>query len=298
MQQAALAARRLTKYYGRHRGIVDLDLEVAEGEVFGFIGPNGAGKTTTIRTILGLIQPTSGGAEIFGLDAIRQGPRARATVGYVPAEVRYYPGMTVREVFRYAAALHGVRDDGRARALAERLDLDTARKVEDLSTGNAKKVAIVQALIHRPRLVVLDEPTSGLDPLVQQRFAEILAAETARGATIFFSSHVLSEVQRLCRRVAIVKEGRLVACEDIGTLRQRHLRKVAVIAARTLGPSDFPSGAASEFSREAETSRFLYAGDGNALVRDLARLDVQDLIVEEPSLEEIFLHYYRTEATT
>jgi ABC-2 type transport system ATP-binding protein len=206
--------------------------------------------------------------------------------------------MTVREVFRYAAALHGVRDDGRARALAGQLDLDMARKVEDLSTGNAKKVAIVQALIHSPRMIVLDEPTSGLDPLVQQRFAGILAAETARGATIFFSSHVLSEVQRLCRRVAIVKEGRLVACEDIGTLRQRHLRKVAVAIPRPLGPGDFPSGTASGFSRESDTSRFLYAGDGPTLVRELARLDVQDLLVEEPTLEEIFLHYYRTEATT
>jgi ABC-2 type transport system ATP-binding protein len=294
----ALKIRQLTKYYGRHRGIVDLDLEVGEGEVFGFIGPNGAGKTTTIRTLLGLIHPTSGGAEIFGIDAIREGPRARAAVGYVPAEVRYYPGMTVREVFRYAAALHGVRDAGRASALAERLDLDTARKVEDLSTGNAKKVAIVQALIHSPRLVVLDEPTSGLDPLVQQHFAGILADEAARGATIFLSSHVLSEVQRLCRRVAIVKEGRLVACEDIATLRQRHLRKVAVTAPRALGPGDFPSGAASGFSREVDTSRFLYAGDGTTLVRELARLDLQDLLVEEPSLEEIFLHYYRTEATT
>ncbi len=298
MQQIALSIEHLTKYYGAHRGIVDLDLEVREGEVFGFIGPNGAGKTTTIRTLLGLIRPTSGNARIFGIDAIREGPRARAAVGYVPAEVRYYPGMTVREVFRYAAALHGVRDTGRARALAERLDLDTSRKVEDLSTGNAKKVAIVQALIHSPRLVVLDEPTSGLDPLVQQRFAGILADETARGATIFFSSHVLSEVQRLCRRVAIVKEGRLVACEDIGTLRQRHLRKAAVTAARALGPEDFPSGAASDFSREADLSRFLYAGDGNALVHDLARLDIQDLLVEEPTLEEIFLHYYRTEGTT
>jgi ABC-2 type transport system ATP-binding protein len=298
MPLTALKLQHLTKYYGRHRGIVDLDLEVAEGEVFGFIGPNGAGKTTTIRTILGLIHPSAGGVEIFGIDAIREGPRARADVGYVPAEVRYYPGMTVREVFRYAAALHGVRDDGRARGLAEQLDLDTTRKVEDLSTGNAKKVAIVQALIHSPRLIVLDEPTSGLDPLVQQRFAGILADETARGATIFFSSHVLSEVQRLCRRVAIVKEGRLVACEDIVTLRQRHLRKVAATTARALGPGDFPSGAASGFFHEADLSRFLYAGDGNALVRDLARLDVTDLLVEEPTLEEIFLHYYRTEGST
>jgi ABC-2 type transport system ATP-binding protein len=292
----AVATRKLSKYYGRHRGIVDLDLEVREGEVFGFIGPNGAGKTTTIRTLLGLIFPTSGSAEIFGRDVVRLGPRARRDVGYVPADVRYYPGMTVREVFRYAAALHGTRDLGRAWSLAEQLDLDVSRKAEDLSTGNARKAAIVQALLHSPRLLVLDEPTGGLDPLVQQSFASILAGEMARGATVFLSSHVLSEVQRLCRRVAIVKEGRLVACEDIATLRQKHLRNVAVTATRPFSPSDFPSGAASEFGREGDTTRFLYAGDGNALVRELARFDVQDLLVEEPTLEEIFLHFYKNEA--
>jgi ABC-2 type transport system ATP-binding protein len=296
MSTPAVAARRLSKYYGKHRGIVDLDLEVREGEVFGFIGPNGAGKTTTIRTLLGLIFPTSGSAEILGRDVVRQGPLARRDVGYVPAEVNYYPGMTVREVFQYAAALHGVRDLGRAWSLAELLDLDVSRKAEDLSTGNARKTAIVQALLHFPRLLVLDEPTGGLDPLVQQSFAAILAGETARGATVFLSSHVLSEVQRLCRRVAIVKEGRLVACEDIAALRQKHLRKVAVSAARPLGPADFPSRAASNFAREGNTTRFLYSGDGNALVRELARFDVQDLLVEEPTLEEIFLHYYHAEA--
>jgi ABC-2 type transport system ATP-binding protein len=214
----------------------------------------------------------------------------------VPAEVKYYPGMTVREVFRYAAALQGVRDLSRAWSLAERLDLDVSRRAEDLSTGNARKAAIVQAMLHSPRLLVLDEPTGGLDPLVQQTFASILAEENARGATVFLSSHVLSEVQRLCRRVAIVKEGRLVACEDIATLRQKHLRKVALTVSRPLGPADFPSGAASGFSREGDATRLLYAGEANALVRELARFDVQDLLVEEPTLEEIFLHYYRAEA--
>jgi ABC-2 type transport system ATP-binding protein len=292
----AIRTQKLTKYYGRHRGVENLDLEVHEGEIFGFIGPNGAGKTTTIRTLLSLIFPTSGSAEIFGMDVIRKGPQARRHVGYVPSEVKYYPGMTVREMLRYAAALHGVRDLGRAWSFADRLDLDVSRKAEDLSTGNARKAAIVQALLHSPRLLVLDEPTSGLDPLVQQKFAEILAEENARGATVFLSSHVLSEVQRLCRRVAIIKEGSLVACEDIATLRQKHLRKVAAASPRPLSPADFPSGAASGFGREGDTTRFLYAGDGNSLVRELARLEVQDLLVEEPTLEEIFLHFYRTEA--
>ncbi len=288
----AIETSNLTKYYGRHRGIVGLDLAVSEGEVFGFVGPNGAGKSTTIRTLLGLIFPTSGSARIFGRDVVREGPAARESLGYVPADVRYYPGMTVREIFRYAAALRGMRENGRAAQLARRLDLDVARKAEDLSTGNLRKVAIVQALLHAPRLLVLDEPTSGLDPLVQRSFAAILDEEAARGATVFLSSHVLSEVERLCRRVGIIREGKLVATEDIATLRRRHLRKVAVLSERVLGPADFPSGAASTFSQEGKETRFLYAGEGNALVHELARLDVQDLLVEEPSLEEIFLHYY------
>jgi ABC-2 type transport system ATP-binding protein len=295
MAEPAIRTWNLTKYYGKHRGIEGLDLEVGKGEIFGFIGPNGAGKTTTIRTLLGLIFPTSGGAEIFGRDVVRQGPRARENIGYVPAEVRYYPGMTVREVFRYAGALHGIQDLSRAWSLSERLGLDVSRKAEDLSTGNARKAAIVQALLHSPRLLILDEPTSGLDPLVQQSFSAILAEETAGGATVFLSSHVLSEVQQLCRRVAIVKDGRLVACEDIATLQQKHLRRVAIASHRALGPADFPSGHATEFSREADTVRFLYAGDGTTLVRELARFDIRDLLVEEPTLEEIFLHFYRTE---
>jgi ABC-2 type transport system ATP-binding protein len=204
--------------------------------------------------------------------------------------------MTVRDMLRYAAALHGLRGEGRAWELAGRLELDVNRRTDDLSTGNAKKASIVQALLHSPRLLVLDEPTAGLDPLVQSRFAALLAEENARGVTVFLSSHVLSEVQRLCRRVAIVKDGRLVACEDIAALRQKHLRKVAVTSARALGPADFPSGAASRFAAEGDATRFLYAADGNSLVRELGRLDVRDLSVEEPTLEEIFLHYYRTEA--
>jgi ABC-2 type transport system ATP-binding protein len=295
MGELAIRTHELTKYYGRHRGIVGLDLEVKEGEVFGFIGPNGAGKTTTIRTLLGLIFPTSGSAEIFGIDAVRQGPRARRNIGYVPSEVKYYPGMTVREVMRYAGALHGLGSLDRAWSIAEKLDLDVSRKVEDLSTGNAKKAAIVQALLHSPRLLILDEPTSGLDPLVQQSFASIIAEEAARGATVFLSSHVLAEVQRMCRRVAIVKEGCLVACEDIATLRQKHLRKISLASPRPLGANDFPSGAGSDFTCEGDTTRFLYAGDGNSLVRELARIDVQDVLIEEPTLEEIFLHYYRSE---
>lgn len=296
MSDCAIRTRALTKRYGKHRGIEGLDLEVRAGEIFGFIGPNGAGKTTTIRTLLNLIFPTSGTAEIFGMDVVARTREIKREIGYVPAEVKYYPGMSVRELLAYSAAFHGAGDGGRTRALVERFDLDTGRRIEDLSTGNAKKVAIVQSLLHSPRLLILDEPTNGLDPLVQNSLYDLLAEENGRGVTVFFSSHVLSEVERLCRRVAVVKEGRVIATEDVEGLRRKQLRKVSFHTAREVGPGDFPSRGASAFRREGDAVRFLYAGDSGALVRELAALQPQDLLIEEPSLEEIFLHYYAKEA--
>jgi ABC-2 type transport system ATP-binding protein len=288
----AIITRELTKTYGRHRGIESVDLTVNEGEIFGFIGPNGAGKTTTIRTLLGLIFPTSGTAEVFGKDVVRQGSEVRRFVGYVPGEVKYYPRMAVRELLAYSASFYGMRDLGRAPALAERLALDTGRRIEELSSGNAKKVALVQSMLHSPRLLVLDEPTNGLDPLVQNRLADLLQEESARGVTVFFSSHVLGEVQRMCRRVAIIKEGRIITSEDVATLRQKRLRKVSLTSRRPPGPADFPSGMARELIREGDAVRFLYAGDSNTLVRELSTFDIHQLRIEEPSLEEVFMHYY------
>jgi ABC-2 type transport system ATP-binding protein len=292
MAEAAILTRGLSKSYSGHRGIESVDLRVEEGEIFGFIGPNGAGKTTTVRTLLNLIFPTSGSAEIFGRDVVREGREVRRSVGYVPAEVKYYPGRSVRELLRYAASLRGISNLSRAWALAERLALDTGRRIDELSSGNVKKVALVQSLLHSPRLLILDEPTGGLDPLVQNRLSDLLREENARGVTIFFSSHVLSEVQRLCRRVAIVKEGRIVASEDVASLRQKRLRKVSFTSVRPPAPSDFPSGHAKELVREGDAVRLLYAGDSNTLVRELARFDIHQLRIEEPTLEEVFLHYY------
>jgi ABC-2 type transport system ATP-binding protein len=182
---------------------------------------------------------------------------------------------------------------GRARALAERLDLDTGRRIDELSSGNAKKVALVQSMLHSPRLLILDEPTSGLDPLMQNMLGEILREENSRGATVFFSSHVLSEVERLCRRVAILKEGSIVADEDISTLGQKQLRKVSFTCSRNIESSHFSAGKAIEFVRNGEEVSFLYAGDSNSLVRSLGGLDVHRLRIEEPTLEEVFMHYYR-----
>ena len=296
MSAPAIDARKLTKTYGRHRGIESVDLTVNEGDIFGFIGPNCAGKTTTIRTLLGLIFPTSGIAEIFGKDVVRHGSEVRRFVGYVPGEVKYYPGMTVKELLAYSASFYGVRDTGRAAALAERLALDTGRRIDELSAGNAKKVALVQSMLHAPRLLILDEPTNGLDPLVQNRLADLLREENARGVTVFLSSHVLGEVQRMCRRVAIIKEGRILTSEDVATLRQKRLRKVSFTSQRPPGPSDFPSGKARELIREGDAVRFLYAGDSNTLVRELAGFDIHQLRIEEPSLDEVFMHYYETGA--
>jgi ABC-2 type transport system ATP-binding protein len=297
MAGTAIRTEGLTKRYGRHRGIEDVNLVVAEGDVFGFIGPNGAGKTTTIRTLLNLLFPTSGTAEIFGKDVTVHGREIRRSIGYVPPEVKYYPRMGVRELLTYSASFYGITDMTRAWALADRLALDTRRRIEELSSGNAKKVALVQSMLHAPRLLILDEPTNGLDPLMQNRLAELLREENAAGTTVFFSSHVLGEVQRLCRRVAIIKEGRIIASEDVATLRQKRLRKVSFTSARPPGPADFPSGNARELVRESEPSglahvRLLYAGDSNTLVRELAAFDIHQLRIEEPSLEEVFMHYY------
>lgn len=208
----------LSTAYGEQRGIENISFSVAEGEIFGFIGPNGAGKSTTIRTLLALIHPTSGSATIFGKDCIKESSVIAKEVGYLPSKGSYYPHMTVKELLNYTADLYQKNCTKRTLELCSRLNLDTTRKIADLSMGNKKKVGIVSALLHSPRLIILDEPTSGLDPLVQQTFFDILKEENAKGMTILFSSHVLSEVQKFCQRVAIIKDGQLIGVEKINDL--------------------------------------------------------------------------------
>ena len=220
MNEQIIALNGLTKSYGKHRGISDLSFSVNAGEIFGFIGPNGAGKSTTIRTLMGLIRPTGGSATIFGLDCQTQASEIARNVGYLPSEDSYYENMKVHQLLQYTADLYGMDCWSRVNDLAARLDLDLYRRISDLSLGNRKKVGIVSALITSPKLVIMDEPTSGLDPLIQQVFYEILAEENRRGTTIFLSSHVLSEVQRLCDRAAILKDGRLVGIQSIKELRE------------------------------------------------------------------------------
>ncbi|PLS31525.1 ABC transporter [Bifidobacterium margollesii] len=298
----AIVTRHLTKRYGRARGIEDVNLTVRQGEIFGFIGPNGAGKSTTIRTLLGLIRKTSGEASIFGLDCERDRTRILEQVGYLPSEVFYYDGMRARDLLNYAASFYRVDCSARIRELAARLDLDLDRKVEDMSLGNRKKVGIVQGLMHRPRLIVLDEPTSGLDPLIQRAFFDLMLEERRRGATVLFSSHILSEVQRICDRVAIIREGHVVDVRSVSEMRRSAVKRVTIgidhadaahrvfddmPGVRSLTVDDGGSAGGTA------TVSFLYEGDCNTLIASLADMSLADVEIAEPTLEEVFMHYYR-----
>ncbi len=284
----AIETEKLTKYYGGARGIIDLDLAVGEGEFFGFIGPNGAGKSTTIRTLLGLISPTGGSGRIFGQDIVQGRESILGRTGYLPSEAVFYPGMKVRDVLKLSAGLRRCDCREEAGRLCGRLQLEPDRKVDELSFGNRKKVAIVCALQHKPDLLILDEPTSGLDPLMQRAFFDILGERHREGATIFLSSHILSEIQRNCSRAAIIREGRIIACNSVEALARTNARRVTVHGRVSLeglkGIRDKKEAAGSV--------SFLYNGSMDLLLQALASGQVLDLSVSEPDLEEIFLHYY------
>ena len=279
---------KLTKYYGKSRGIIDLNLTVKEGEFFGFIGPNGAGKSTTIRTLLGLISPTCGSAEVFGKDITKEKETILRDIGYLPSEALFYGGMKVKDVLKLSADLRKKDCKTEAELLCERLQLDISRKIDELSFGNRKKVAIVCALQHRPELLVLDEPTSGLDPLMQKEFFDILRERNKSGATIFLSSHILSEIQRNCTRAAIIRDGKIIACDSVDALSKTSAKRVTVH-----GIIDLEHLSGVRDRKETKDSiSFLYSGDMGDLLCALSSGKVYDLTVTEPDLEEIFLHYY------
>lgn len=288
---AAIETVKLTKYYGKTRGIIDVDLTVKEGEIFGFIGPNGAGKSTTIRTLLSLIYKTSGEAHIFGMDCHKDRVNILRQVGYLPSEVFYYENMKAMDLLTYSASFYGKDCTKRIKELAEALEVDLNKKIEDMSLGNKKKVGIVQGLLHSPRLIILDEPTSGLDPLMQRTFFELIKAEHARGATVLFSSHILSEVQRICHNVAIIKEGRIVSTQSMGQLQQNACKKVTFTTETSLQAFTAPGATQVEIS--GHTVRFLYRGDCNRLLAELGTYRLCNVDIAEPSLEEIFMEYYR-----
>ena len=281
----------LTKYYGSSRGIIGLNLSVEAGECFGFIGPNGAGKSTTIRTLLGLISPTAGSAQIFGKDIGREKEAILREVGYLPSEALFYPGMKVRDILKFSADLRRKDCAEEARALSDRLQLDTSRKVDELSFGNRKKAAIVCALQSDPALLILDEPTGGLDPLMQREFFDILRERNRKGATVFLSSHVLSEVQRNCTRAAVIREGKIIACDSVDALAKTNAKRISVRGRVDLEGLD---GIRDRKAVENGVS-FLYSGDMNRLIQRLSEGEISDLSVSEPDLEEIFLHYYGRE---
>ncbi len=286
-----IEVNKLTKYYGKARGIVNVSFNVDEGEIFGFIGPNGAGKSTTIRLFLSLIYPTSGEAKIFGKDCIKYGPEIRQDIGYLPSEVFYYEGMKVLDLLKYSASFYAKDCTKRMHELAELMELDMKRKIDDLSYGNKKKVGIVQGLLHQPKLIVLDEPTSGLDPLMQQKFFNLIREENKRGATVFFSSHILGEVQKMCSRVAIIKEGSIINIQDIKTLQRENYKKIR-IQANDLEETRFEVDGVSKLVKEDSGVSFFFRGDINMIMRLISEREVADVTIEQPTLEEIFIHYY------
>lgn len=287
--------KNLTKYYGKSRGIIDVSFNVEEGEIFGFIGPNGAGKSTTIRTLLSLLYPTSGSATIFGKDCISHGPEIKKEIGYLPSEVFYYDRMKVIDLLNYSASFYKKDCSKRIRELAEIMDLDLKKRIDDLSFGNKKKVGIVQGLLHEPKLIILDEPTSGLDPLMQQKFFDLLLDENKKGVTILLSSHILSEVQRLCSRVAIIKEGRIIKLEKISTMKEDNYKKFKIELKNKTGKEFFNIKGINGLEVKGDAVSFLFKGNINLVLKKLAETEVSNIWIEEMDLEEIFLHYYEKE---
>jgi ABC-2 type transport system ATP-binding protein len=295
MNMPVIETTNLTKFYGKARGIEHVNLEIGEGEIFGFIGPNGAGKSTTIRILMNMIFPSGGSARIMGMDVIKETKKIKGQVGYIPSDANAYSFMDVHEFLSYCIRFYQVQDgEQRIAELSRLFELDLKRKIAELSMGNRKKVSIVQSLLHSPRLLILDEPTTGLDPLMQSVFFELLRSENKKGMTIFFSSHILGEVQMLCKRVAIIKEGKIVQVEDIETLRKKQLKKVHIEFEDRMGKESFSiPGIESAITGTGNILSFMYSGNINEIIRVLSAEKIINLMIEEPSLEEIFMHYYK-----
>ncbi|QWC00267.1 ABC transporter ATP-binding protein [Mycoplasmatota bacterium] len=288
-----IETKELTKYYGKNaRGIIDVNLDIREGEIFGFIGPNGAGKSTTVRTLLNLIFPSSGQGKILDYDIVKDTVEIKKNVGYVPSEVHYYNDMVVEDFLKYSTDFYTSDYLEKMHELAKKLELDLSRKVGDLSFGNKKKVAIVLALVFQPKILIFDEPTSGLDPLIQSVFFDLLEKEKQRGATIFFSSHVLSDVQKICDRVGIIKEGKLIKVENIEDIMKTKAKNVRIQS------SDFNLSEDEHvvnLKKIKNSYHFTYKGNIQDLLNKIRTYQLEDISITEPSLEEIFMHYYNKE---
>lgn len=278
----------LVKSYGKARGVCGISLNVEKGDFYGFIGPNGAGKSTTIRAMLGLIKKNSGSIKVFGSSIDTDKVDILRKIGYMPSEAMFYPRLRVSEIIRMTADAYKMDCRDKAKELCERLKVDTTKRIEELSLGNRKKISIVCALQHKPDLYIFDEPTSGLDPLMQKEFFTLLNEVNQEGATIFFSSHVLSEIQSYCNNTAIIKEGKIIAVDTVSNLTKTNVRKI-----RLTGSVELPAlPGISAQTRTEDSLHFMYRGNIKPLLTVLNQLDVKDVIIEEPSLEEMFMHYY------
>jgi ABC-2 type transport system ATP-binding protein len=297
MSEAAIATSGLTKDFGSGRGLFGLDLEVNQGEVFGFLGPNGAGKSTTMRLLLDLIKPTSGSARVLGLDTVADSLAIRRRIGFLPGDLAVYPKLTGRVVLGYLARLRGGVDPRLRDTLAERFDADLDRPVHELSTGNRQKLGLIQAFMHEPELLILDEPIAGLDPLVQQSFHALLAEVSAQGRTVFLSSHTLSEVERVTHRLAILRQGRVVVVDSLENLRQVAVQRLEIEFAEPVAPHEFQAlPGVTEASGNGRTVTVSFAGSADAVVKAAAAHEVRAIRPREEDLEDIFLRYYRAEA--
>ena len=293
MNTGAILLENVTKYYGPHLGVAGLDLEVSRGEVFGYLGPNGAGKTTTIRMLLDFIRPTSGKSSVLGLDARLNSVKLRRRVGYIPGDPHLYGNLNGRDFLTYSANLRGRVDQDIVDSLAQRLDSDLSRPIDTLSQGNRQKIAVINAFMNEPEILILDEPTSGLDPLMQQEFAAMIFEAKEQGRTVFMSSHILPEVEELCDRVAIIRQGRIVAVETIETLKSLAIRQLKIDFGGHIDPADFADLPGIRNLAVAETSlKCDIQGSLDVLIKRAARYEVVNLTTSEPNLEEIFLSYY------
>jgi ABC-2 type transport system ATP-binding protein len=286
--------KTLTKTYGKNRGIDSVNLKINKGEIFGFIGPNGAGKSTTIKLLLNLIFPTSGEARIFDLDCVTDTTKIKEDLGYVPSEVRYYDNMKVEELIDYAKSFRKNIDIGYVDELCKLFDVELDKNISELSLGNKKKVAIVQAILHKPKLLILDEPTNGLDPLIQKKLFNTLLKLKGEGTTIFLSSHNLTEVEEFCDRVAIIKEGKIVDVKNISDFSNKKIKRVTLKLAKNIQEELSAIGAES-FDKDGESLSFNYNGDINNLLLVLGKYKLKDLIIEEKKLSEVFMSYYDTD---
>lgn len=275
-QSYAIRIQNMSKSYGKHRGVQNLSLQVKEGDIFGFLGPNGAGKSTTIRSLLGLITFEEGSAEILGMDVKTHGKEILRQVGYMPSEAMFYPSMKAGEVIRFAADMRNLDCREEADMLCERLLVDRNKKIEELSLGNRKKISIVCAMQHKPRLFVFDEPTSGLDPLMQAEFFKLVTEYNRQGTTCFLSSHVLWEIRKYCRHAAIIKEGKLICTDTVENLTRTNTKHIRMV-------------------KDGIEEDFVYKGNLNDLFAGFLGHDIEDITIEEPGLEEIFMHYYEEE---